>query len=97
MVFFQIKQLLLTALQAITENVPWNWTKQHNSAFSAVKGLLPSNSVLIPFNEKFPIIVTCDASPYSIRSVLSHKLPHSREAPVAYASRMLTFAERNYS
>jgi hypothetical protein len=41
-------------------------------------------------------IVTCDASSTGIGSVLSQG-PLGHDLPVAYASRVLTKAERNYS
>lgn len=44
-----------------------------------------------------PIKVTCDASPTGLGAVLFHVFPGGEQRPVAYASRALTRAERNYS
>ena len=44
-----------------------------------------------------PLIIDCDASQYGISAVLSHKYPDKSERPIAYTSRTLTPAEKNYS
>ncbi|GBN30968.1 Transposon Ty3-G Gag-Pol polyprotein [Araneus ventricosus] len=81
----------------LERNAEWKWTSAHEKAFAAVKELLSSDSVLVPFNEKLPLILICDASPYGVGYVLSNLMPDGREAPIAYASRTLTSTERNYS
>ncbi|XP_033005510.1 uncharacterized protein K02A2.6-like [Lacerta agilis] len=59
--------------------------------------LLSSDSVLTHFREDLPVSLACDASPYGIGAVLSHWLPDGWEAPIAYFSRTLSSAERNYA
>lgn len=81
----------------LQKNADFKWSKQHDIAFDAVKKLLSSDSVIMPFDENLPIIITCDASPYGIGAVLSHILPDGREAPIAFSSRTLNSTERNYS
>ena len=41
--------------------------------------------------------VACDASPYGVAAVLSHRYANGSEQPIAYASRTLFPAEKNYS
>ncbi|XP_042146269.1 uncharacterized protein K02A2.6-like [Ixodes scapularis] len=41
--------------------------------------------------------MACDASPYGLGVVLSHVDSEGREVPVAYGSRTMTAAERNYA
>lgn len=53
--------------------------------------------VLVQYSDHFPLTLVCDASPYGIGTVLNHKLPNGVEAPIAYFSRTLSAAERNYS
>ncbi|XP_033014676.1 uncharacterized protein K02A2.6-like [Lacerta agilis] len=75
----------------------WKWGQREAAAFAAVKDLLSSDSVLTHFREDLPLSLACDASPYGIGAVLSHRLPDGREAPIAYFSRTLSLAERNYA
>lgn len=52
-----------------------------------------TNSLLAHFDESLPVVLACDASPYGIGAVLSHRLQDGREVPVAYYSRTLSPAE----
>ncbi|XP_060092539.1 uncharacterized protein K02A2.6-like, partial [Heteronotia binoei] len=81
----------------LDKKAPWVWGKRQAAAFQAVKDVLVSNAVLHHFDEGLPVILACDASPYGVGAVLGHQLPDGREVPVAYYSRTLTPAERNYA
>ncbi|CAC5387447.1 unnamed protein product [Mytilus coruscus] len=65
--------------------------------FELSKSLLKSSKVLVHYDPNKDIILSCDASPYGIGAVLSHKMEDGCDRPVGYVSRTLAPAERNYS
>ncbi|XP_058027254.1 uncharacterized protein K02A2.6-like, partial [Ahaetulla prasina] len=79
------------------KNTVWSWGKSENRAFEAVKNLLSSDSLLIQYHNSLPLVLVCDASPYGVGAVLSHRLPNGTEAPIAFYSRTMSSPERNYS
>ena len=62
-----------------------------------MKDLLQSSRVPVHFNDKLPLILSCDASPYGVGAVLAHKMDNGDEKPVCFTSRTLTAAEQKYS
>lgn len=75
----------------------WTWGPKEQAAFAEAKTALQDNSLLVHYDEKKPIVLACDASQYGLGAVLSHVMEGGKERPVAYASRTLTPAEKNYS
>ncbi|KAM7281410.1 uncharacterized protein ISCGN_005791, partial [Ixodes scapularis] len=75
----------------------WRWTTQEAEAFLRAKQLLQSSDVLAHYSVHQPLVMACDASPYGLGVVLSHVDSEGREVPVAYGSRTMTAAERNYA
>ena len=78
-------------------HTPYKWTKECDDAFEAAKAQLLSDTVLTHYDVTKPLILACDASPYGVGAVLSHIMENGEERPVAYASRTLTSAEKNYA
>ena len=62
-----------------------------------MKKLLTSTRLLVHFDPDRKLLVACDASPYGLGAVLSHRGPTGEEQPVAFASCSLNPAEKNYS
>ncbi|XP_058042036.1 uncharacterized protein K02A2.6-like, partial [Ahaetulla prasina] len=81
----------------LAKTAAWSWGKAEARAFQGVKNLLSSDSLLIQYNGTLPLVLSCDASPYGVGAVLSHRVPNGTEAPIAYYSRTMSSAERNYS
>ena len=81
----------------LRKDVKWKWRSEQEAAVEEVKKLLKSSQLLVHFDSKLPLILACDASPYGVGAVLSHRLKDGSEKPVAFASRTLAKAEQNYS
>ena len=81
----------------LQKNTPWHWSTAQQSAFDEIKGLLQSSDLLVHFDPHKEIILSCDASPYGLGAVLSHRMEDDSERPITYASRTLAPAERKYS
>ena len=59
--------------------------------------MLSSPQVMTHFDSSKPLVLTCDASPYGIGSVLAHVMEYGAEKPISYHSRSLSHAEKNYA
>lgn len=75
----------------------WIWSKECDMAFKEAKALITSETVLTHCDPSLPLRLACNASPYGIGTVLSHKMTDGSERPIAFASRSLTTAERKYA
>ena len=81
----------------LRKEIPWKWTEKENNSFNTAKKLLSSASLLVHYDNKKPLILACDASLYGLGAVLSHIMEDSSERPIAFTSRTLSKADRNYS
>lgn len=76
---------------------PWKWGKAEENAMREVQNALSTDTVLVHYTESLPLLLECDASPVGVGAVLSHRFQDGTERPIAYASRCLTSAEKNYA
>ncbi|UYV77928.1 hypothetical protein LAZ67_15002896 [Cordylochernes scorpioides] len=74
----------------------FSWNIEERHAFEALKSVLISEPVLGHFDHSSPTEIHTDASNYGIGAVLA-QIQKGKERAIAYASRTLNKAERNYS
>lgn len=92
---------LSTVLQPLhallSSTAKWSWTDNEEQAFQKSKELLTSATVLVHYDPAKPVVLACDASPHGLGAVLAHRDEDGQEKPIAFASRILSAAETNYS
>ena len=79
----------------LTKSLPFAWGPEQDHSFSTLKQAFQSAPVRRIFRPDLPIRVSSDSSDFGIGGVLEQKFDH-RWHPVAFESRKLTPAERNY-
>ena len=82
--------------QLLRQDVRWNWTPACNKSLSIVKKKLVDSTLLVHYDSQLPLRLASDASAYGIGAVISHVFSNGTEQPIAFASRTLTPAEKNY-
>jgi len=83
--------------QLLEKNRKWEWNVICKRAFQEVKRLVTSEEVLTHYDPRKPLRLACDASPVGLGAVFSHVMENGNERPIAYVSRTLNAAEKNYS
>jgi hypothetical protein len=84
----------LTALGSLTARFAWSPAAQ--ASFDALKLALSSAPVLRTFDPTRRAVLTTDASGVAVAAILTQPDDEGFQHPVAYESRKLTAAERNY-
>ena len=74
----------------------FQWGNSQQNAFDKVKQQLVSSELLVHYDGESDLVLACDASPYGVGAVLSHRFNTGQERPIAYASRTLAPAEKRY-
>ena len=70
----------------------WHCDNHHDQAFNTIKSLLSSKKCLAYFDVKKQITIQTDASSFGIGATLLQD-----GNPIAYASRSMTSAQKNYA
>ena len=78
------------------KDTPYVWTQECQEAMDKLKSLLSSAPILRNADPDLKFTVTTDASGFAVGAVLSQE-DHEGHRPVAFESRKLSDAERNYA
>ena len=81
----------------LQKQTKWTWGDSQRQAFQEAKAQLTSDCLLVHYDPDKELFLACDASPYGVGAVVSHRMEDGQEKPVAFASRSLVPAERKYS
>lgn len=92
-----LSSVLAPLNQLLQKSQEWMWGLAQAKAFQTAKEALTSATVLTHYNPDLDLVLECDASPYGVGAVLSHKWEDGSTRPIAFASRSLNPAERNYA
>ncbi|GMF53805.1 unnamed protein product [Phytophthora fragariaefolia] len=80
----------------IKKNVECRWNAEHQDAFETIKERLLHAPILALPDPDRPFNVVCDASDFAIGCALLQKDAEGRERVIAFESRQLKAAEKNY-
>ena len=80
----------------LKKDTTWEWSAECQESFTKLKEALTSTTVLTHYDPKVQIALACDASSTGIGAVIYHVYLDGTEKPIAYASKTLSSAERNY-
>ena len=83
--------------QLQSKSQKWVWSPACQQAFEVNKQALVDSPALAHYDATKPLQLACDASPFGVGAVLSQFNDNSKERPVAFASRTLSAAEKNYA
>jgi hypothetical protein len=78
------------------KDTPWQWDDTQQEAFSALKDAFTSAPILVMADMSQPFILECDSSDFATGVVLSQKGADGLIHPIAFYSKTLNDAERNY-
>ena len=82
--------------QLLEKDIDWQWHSEQESAWNGIKEILSKHPVLQYYDESKALKVSSDASKDGIGAVLLQET-NGEWMPVAYASRSMTKAEKNYA
>ena len=75
----------------------FTWTVECQAAFDKLRSIITSDKILLLPDFEQPFRIETDASNYGVGAVLSQQCPEKHWKPVAFFSKHLNKAQRNYS
>ena len=75
----------------------FRWKSEQQKAFNFAKDAVTNAEVLAHYDPDKDLTLTVDASPYGVGAVISHTSADGIGKPIAFASRSLNSAEKNYA
>ena len=93
----QLSTLLAPLYSLLQKKTAWTWGAAQKRAFEEAKKALTSSKILTHYDPQRELILSCDASPYGLGAVLSHRMDDGSERPIAFVSRSLAPAEKRYA
>ena len=80
----------------LRKDAPWKWTQAEEESFKTLKDRFTNAPVLVMPDMTKQFIVEADASDFATGAVLSQKQDDGKIHPIAFMSKSLNDAERNY-
>jgi len=80
----------------VRKDEKWNWKEEQERAFKELKKVLTAQLVLIAPDLDKKMKVEANTSEYAMGGVLSMRCENDKWRPVAFISKLLNEAERNY-
>ncbi|XP_062589262.1 uncharacterized protein K02A2.6-like [Saccostrea cucullata] len=81
----------------LKKHEPWNWTADCEESFNVCKKMITESKLLVFYDSKKPLRLSCDSSSYGVGAIISHVMKDGSERPIAFASRTLSETERRYA
>ncbi|KAL0165982.1 hypothetical protein M9458_037826, partial [Cirrhinus mrigala] len=82
--------------ELLKKGICWECLTEQEEAFQHSKKLLQSVKVPEHYSADKKLVLACDASPYGLWAVLSHRLEDGSERPISFMSHTLSAAEKRY-
>ena len=89
-------EIMSPLYKLLRKNAIWSWGVREQKAFTKIKASITSEQVLRHYDPDAPLVLQADASSIGVGAVILQP-ENGTLKPVAFASRVLTEAEKKYS